>query len=911
MSHLCVKTIGDASPQGKPRVLFVCHPEDFSLYSERVFREILSARSCAIYYINEADEYDADLLLSDLSQMQLFVFAVSKRLLTTPSRAMDMLFPFAEQNHIPVLPLMQESDLDAEFAEKFGDLHYLDRSRISATSISYETQLSRYLTSVLVDDKLAEKVRSAFDAYIFLSYRKKDRKSAQELMRLIHKNDFCRDVAIWYDEFLVPGESFNDAIGEMLSKSDLFALAVTPNLVNEVNYVMTTEYPHACDQHKKMLVAEMQKTDHNELKAKYRNLPDCTDPRDPKQLLSALQDALGSIAKQEQNSKPEHLYYIGLAYLSGIDVEVDHERAVRLITEAADRGYSDAVEKLADMYRHGEGVARSYQKALAWQKKLVLLYELAYNLSDEVRKYSVYAEKIFALAGLYHSMRDYPNQKETLLKLKKLCESTDQVWGEVYMLGVISELADLAFEQGDFREAEVHLKQQNAFCKKIIDENSETVGSIGSTASILANGYYMLGTIANRLGDKEAICGHYLDALKIADQYAAIHDFTSTRIRCYNALASETRNAGDLTSSQQYLDKLKVIYDNLAAAGQDVSSGMVLLSESQNELKIQETYNKDLTQTYRTFRAKMSSDPEQSRKDFLELIDKLNALNENKETNVDRTEEVKKRRRILAVMEESVKSSQEIEDRHELAMGYLFLAQSERSAGDFENSAASYEKALTFFREYADVKHTPDALSRLLAALIGYGDTLQNMSGQKQRAYEVIREGAEIGDKVIEMRGTSRDYGIAVRAWTSVGLMLNSMGQFDEARTVDRKAIALIQKLIELDGSRSNRELLGSVWYQLGYVNGDVAPDKDAMLHAYKVYKELAQQYPDDPAPGIQCNKIQWVLMRYNMTFSEIDEAVAKLDRDDHRSTSGRGGSKKSGDKNKKKNFFSRLFGSK
>ena len=56
---------------------------------------------------------------------------------------------------------------------------------------------------------------------------------------------FCRDIAIWYDEFLIPGENFNDSIAAALEQSSLFALAVTPNLVNEPNYVMSIEYPMA------------------------------------------------------------------------------------------------------------------------------------------------------------------------------------------------------------------------------------------------------------------------------------------------------------------------------------------------------------------------------------------------------------------------------------------------------------------------------------------------------------------------------------------------------------------------------------------------------------------------------------------------------------------------------------------
>ena len=81
----------------------------------------------------------------------------------------------------------------------------------------------------------------------------------QELMRLIHKDDFCRDVAIWYDEFLTPGESFNDVIADAMKKSDLFALTVTPDLVNEKNYVMTEEYPKARENGKKVLPAVLKK----------------------------------------------------------------------------------------------------------------------------------------------------------------------------------------------------------------------------------------------------------------------------------------------------------------------------------------------------------------------------------------------------------------------------------------------------------------------------------------------------------------------------------------------------------------------------------------------------------------------------------------------------------------------------
>ena len=52
-------------------------------------------------------------------------------------------------------------------------------------------------------------------------------------------------------------------------------------------------------------------------------------------------------------------------------MEVNHERAVNLITGSAEQGYIPAIEKLVSMYNSGEGVNRDYHKAVEWQKSLV------------------------------------------------------------------------------------------------------------------------------------------------------------------------------------------------------------------------------------------------------------------------------------------------------------------------------------------------------------------------------------------------------------------------------------------------------------------------------------------------------------------------------------------------------------
>ncbi|MBQ9745277.1 MAG: toll/interleukin-1 receptor domain-containing protein, partial [Clostridia bacterium] len=418
MSKLNFKTRGGASPQGKPRVWFCAHAGDYKAFLAPICEEILAKQNCAIYYDEEpAAAFDEESFFADLSQMNLFVMPVTARLLAGGGRALDVEFHYAVEHHIPVLPLMQEQGLEELFNKKCGDLQFLDKNNRDVTAISYDEKLEKYLSSILIGDEMAAKVRAAFDAYIFLSYRKKDRKYAQELMRLIHANEFCRDIAIWYDEFLTPGENFNDSIAEALAKSKLFALAVTPNLVNEKNYVMTVEYPEAVKAGKKILPAELVPTDRAELAVKYENIPKCTDARDSEALASTLANALENIALKENDTDPEHNFFIGLAYLGGIDVEVDHARAKALIEGAAEEGLPEAMEKLVAMYRSGEGVAKDYEKAIEWQMELVSNLKSKFNELETEKNARKYIESMFDL-------RDFSQELRRDADVKIICQNT-------------------------------------------------------------------------------------------------------------------------------------------------------------------------------------------------------------------------------------------------------------------------------------------------------------------------------------------------------------------------------------------------------------------------------------------------------------------------------------------------------
>lgn len=350
MPNLQYITRDHDSPQGKQRIYFCCHANDTALYLKKIAQDVWKHVNAVIYYAEEnyfsAEDFDETQHLSMLKEMQLILIPVTQKLLLTNNYAMDTEIPFVIKQNRRILPTLQEPGLDMIFGKKFGSVQYLDAFQSDLTAIPYEVKFERFLKSILLADDLTEKVRAAFDAYVFLSYRKKDRHHAQELMQLIHSNDFCRDIAIWYDEFLVPGENFNDAIANAIHKCDLFALTITPNLVIENNYIQEHEYPEAIKIKKKILPVEMVHTSKEALMANYQNIPDPVDAHNPEALTNALLENLSHIAKMTHADDPQHNFFVGLAYLNGIDVEENFSRGYALIHSAAEAGLVEAMEQL-------------------------------------------------------------------------------------------------------------------------------------------------------------------------------------------------------------------------------------------------------------------------------------------------------------------------------------------------------------------------------------------------------------------------------------------------------------------------------------------------------------------------------------------------------------------------------------
>ncbi len=539
-------TKGDKdSPQKKPKVFYTAHAEDFDKYFDVISELIFSKSDCTFFYENEPEKLEnMDDFEFEITQMQLIVIPVTSKFLYQSGFAKDTVFNIAMKKHLPVLPILVETGLESEFNRICGNLQCLSMNQQDTTMISFDEKITKFLSNVLIGDELAEKVRNAFDAYIFLSYRKKDRQEAHKLMKLIHKNEFCRDIAIWYDEFLVPGEDFNNAIYDAMKKSKLFALAVTPNLLEKDNYVMTTEYPAALEGGIPVLPAEMVKTDSDKLKELFPQVPDCINPDDNGEFSAALKNSLFNIATNEINQNPEHLYFIALAYKNGIDVEVDYERAVKLLSQSAEGDFADAIEELANMYESGIGVEVDFKKALKYAEKLTVVREKIYNETDDWED-GMYLAAAYSKVGiLYYTIADY---EKALYYFNKALPMSEELDSETTFL--YNNIALVYQGIGKYKEA---IKQYQNIIKIEEETYGEDFLDTAVTYSNLGISYCDIGEF-----DKSLEC--YEKALKIYENNPSQNVLDAAL--AYNNIGLLFYNKGEYPKALEYYQKATGIYE--------------------------------------------------------------------------------------------------------------------------------------------------------------------------------------------------------------------------------------------------------------------------------------------------------------------------------------------------------------
>ncbi len=843
MANLGFKTRGNQDPKGLPRVYFSCHTEDYDIYFEKITNEILEISNCAIYYYEpkEKVELDEEYYLN-LERMNLFVVPVTTKYLTKENRAYDVEFKFAIDHNIPVLPLMQEGSLNELFAKKCGDLQYLDPNSRDSTAISYNEKLKKYLQSVLIGDELAKQIRKAFDAYIFLSYRKKDRKFAQELMKLIHQNDFCRDIAIWYDEFLTPGESFNNAIEEALKKSALFALAVTPNLVNEKNYVMRVEYPKAVEHGKKILPAEMVKTDGKALKENYKGIPEATDAHDEESLSKALIDALETVAKRENDNDPQHNFFIGLAYLGGIDVEIDHKRAVSLITSAAEAGLLEAMEKLGDMYHSGEGVPRDYLEEIGWLERIVEKAKKEFENKKSEYNAEVYFNKLWKLGDAWYALGQIEKAKavyEKMLDAATVFESDGITQKSKRDLSVsYNKLGDISLSQGNLEKAESYYFRSLEIREQLARETS----TVESKRDLLVS-YNKLGDISKSQGDFEKADSYYERLLKISEQLvketSAVESKRDLSVS-YNKLGDISLSQGNLEKAESYYFRSLEIRDQLAKEMSTIESKRDLsisyeklgnISKSQGDLEKAESYYFGSLETREQLVRKTSI--VESKRDLSVSYNKLGDIYKS-QGDFEKADSYYVR--SLEISEQLVKETSTVESKRDLSVSYNKLGDIYKSQGDLEKAESYYVRSLEISEQLAKETSTVESKRDLSISYDRLGDICASQCDfeNAERYYERSLEIAEQLAKEMSTIESKRDLSIS---YENLGDICASQGDLEKAESYYVRSLEISEQLAKEVKTPESYNDLAVSYYKIAMLYNNLS----MLQKAYQIYDMLCQ----------------------------------------------------------------------
>lgn len=518
MARLDFITKGNQNLQRKSKVYYCGHPVDYGYTFKKIAKDILEMPNCVIWYDAEPEaDWDEDKYFSDLSSMQLFVIPVTQPFLHEKNRAFSKELPFAIKHHIPILPIIEDPQLETVFEKKCGNLQPLKTTVKGLTALSYQERIHRYLNQVLIGDELSKKIEDVFDAKIFLAYRKVDREFAHQFMKEVHKCPRFRNVAIWYDEFLSVGENFPEQIDAAIRDSDVFAMVVTPNIIVQgaYNYVKEKEYPAAMKLNKEIIPIEFLKTDLVALKKEYQRIPNCIHIGD---VYDALESALAGIHLTQGINDPERLFLLGLAYLGGIGLEKNPEYALQFISTAGEANLPEAIERLVTMYHYGEAVERNISTAIDWQLRLIKYYQNLYEKTG-ARESGIHA------AFEQHKLYEYQIEAgqdseafETCCTMRKFAKELRRKFPRDFsaiecMTINLSDISDFLEQHHDTKNSK-KIQWGLLLLNKILARDTKLPDA---DEDLLIN-YQRLGSISEEKGDFTSALKYYQKSLGISER---------------------------------------------------------------------------------------------------------------------------------------------------------------------------------------------------------------------------------------------------------------------------------------------------------------------------------------------------------------------------------------------------------
>lgn len=244
----------------KRKIFISAHPTDRYMYLEPTVNVINEIDDCTAIY-NPVPNDKGPTIPDDIDT---FVIIASIKYFVWANSGYISEFFAAVRNGVKVIPLLVESGQNVIdlVNMRCGKVQYIDANE--DLDFALDT-LRAHLTAKerFVDESLPS---------VFISYRRADRSLLHELVETVKSASDYKNVNVWYDEVISPGENYSKSILKQLNNCNLFILLVTPNILEDKNYVWRVEYKTAKKLNKRILAVEAEKTDRTKLREMYGNL---------------------------------------------------------------------------------------------------------------------------------------------------------------------------------------------------------------------------------------------------------------------------------------------------------------------------------------------------------------------------------------------------------------------------------------------------------------------------------------------------------------------------------------------------------------------------------------------------------------------------------------------------------------
>jgi len=545
--NIARKSRGSELPKQAQRVFLSCNISNVTDRDELI-SDLLSMDAgidCVVSYLENPDVViDEEQLQNEFSTTHLLVIFVTLDMLqsVTPGE-LPVEYRIAKELHIPIFPILNDDGLFNLYNEKLEPTHCIAR-----LDTKYRVKLKAQMETLLVSEEIIARIKEkAFTATVFASYRKEELSELLRFMKAFHDLQGFESITVWYDNYLIAGRYFGNDIKETITTSDALVLVVTPNLATEGNYVQRLEYPFAQEIKKPVVPVEVVPTSHEQFYSLYPGVGRPIPLDDAAMLQAAFHETLDASAFANQLDS-ERAYLLGVAYLKGINVERDFDRAIRLLSDAAEdytTASIDAANQLANIYEKGTGTNIDFNKALLWHQKTLVIQEkvLGNGHPDITATYN-------NIANIYENKGDYVKSLEWYQNNLEICK---KVFGIEHLntASTYNNFALIYSRQGDYAKALDWYQKSLSIYEKVL----------GKDHLYTVTAYNNIALIYSRQGDyAKALEWHQKD-LEICEKIlGGEHPDTAA---AYNNIANVYENQGDFTKALEWYQKALVICEKV------------------------------------------------------------------------------------------------------------------------------------------------------------------------------------------------------------------------------------------------------------------------------------------------------------------------------------------------------------